>query len=78
MIAVTYDKDAGITYIYLRDGEVDKTYIGPGESYNIDIDATGAVLGVEYFGSPGGLRKALEAELYEDLWSTLREFTRNF
>jgi len=74
MITVTYDQEANMTYVKVNEGDAYETIINPGETYNVDLDQFGKLVGVEYFGSPQGLRWALLNDKYDELWTDLYDF----
>lgn len=78
MITVTYDQEANMTYVKLNEGDAYETIIGPGETYNVDLDQLGAVVGVEYFGPPASLRADLLNDKYDELWTDLFDFVQHF
>ncbi len=49
-----YDKTADAVYVYLTDAEVAKTRMLD-DYRNIDLDAAGGVVGVEFLGVSGGI-----------------------
>ena len=50
----TYSERADAAYLYLRRGKVARTRVLD-ETRNVDLDANGDVIGVEFLGVSGGL-----------------------
>ncbi len=77
MITVTYDSEVNATYIKLNDTKIRSTQ-SLDENCHVDTNYNSQLVGVEYFGNPGELRRALEDDKYHELWTDLFEFVRDF